>query len=95
MFAYYGKWIPNFSDRIQPLVNSKLFPISATALAAFNHLKKQLLDATLSSVDEEMPFVVECDASDVAVSAVLNQGRRPVAFMSRTLQGSEVHYPAV
>ena len=29
----------------------------------------------------------------LAVSATLNQGGRPVAFMSRTLQGSERHYP--
>ena len=42
-----------------------------------------------------MPFVVECDASDVAISTTLNQGGRPVAFMSRTLHGSELHYPAV
>ena len=46
-------------------------------------------------MDENLPFVVECVASDVAVSAVLNQGSHPVAFMSRTLQGSELHYPAV
>ena len=31
----------------------------------------------------------------MAISATLNQSGRPVAFMSRTFQGSEVHYPAV
>ena len=39
--------------------------------------------------------MVECDASDTTISATLNQGGRPVDFMSRTLQGSELHYPAV
>ncbi|XP_068211794.1 uncharacterized protein [Palaemon carinicauda] len=95
LFAYYAKWIPGFSDTIHPLVNTKTFPLSKPALAAFNSLKKQLMDVSLRAVDESLPFVVECDASEVAVSAVLNQGGRPVAFMSRTLQGSELHYPAV
>jgi len=31
----------------------------------------------------------------MAVSATLNQGGRPVAFMSRSLSGSELHYPVV
>ena len=57
-------------------------------------LKTELARATLRSVDESFPFTVECDASDIAISATLNQGGRPVAFMSRTLQGSERHYPA-
>ena len=65
------------------------------AVAAFQSLKKQLEVATLSAIDEDMPFIVECDASDVAVLATLNQGGRPVAFMSRTLQGSKLHYPSV
>ena len=50
---------------------------------------------SLQSNDESQPFVVECDASEVCVSATLNQRGRPVAFMSRTLQGSEFHYPPV
>jgi len=31
----------------------------------------------------------------VAVFATLNQGDRSAAYMSRTLQGSELNYPAV
>ncbi|XP_068245363.1 uncharacterized protein [Palaemon carinicauda] len=95
LFVYYAKWIPGFSDTIHPLVNTKTSPLSVPALAAFNSLKKQLMDVPLRAVDESLPFLVECDASEVAVSAVLNQGGRPVAFMLRTLQGSELHYSAV
>ena len=43
-------------------------------------------------MDESLPFEVECDVSDVAISAALNQGGRPVAFMSQTLQESELKY---
>ena len=95
MFAYYAKWIPNFSDKTQPLVNATSFPLDESALSAFDLPKKELERATLQSIDESQSFVVECDASDVCVYATLNQCGRPVAFMSRTLQGSELHYPPV
>ena len=95
MFAYYAKWIPNFSDKIQPLQNVESFPLTPQAHKVFGELKKELLKAMLYSIDENKPFVVECDASDVAISATLNQDGRPVAFMSRTLQGGERHYPAI
>ena len=95
MFAYYARWIQDFSSKVQPLAKSKKFPLNEEALQAFDLLKKELEAATLHSVDETLPFEVECDASEVAISAVLNQGGRPVAFMSRTLQGSEVHYHIV
>ena len=39
--------------------------------------------------------MVECYASEVAVSAMLNQSGRPIAFMSRTLQGNRLQYPPV
>ena len=79
---------PHFSDKIRPLVDSKTFPLDDDALVAFNSLKKELEQVTLCSIDESLPFVVECDASEVAVSATLNQGGCPVAFMSRTLQAA-------
>ena len=95
LFAYYTKWIPEFSSKIQSLVNAKEFPLSTQAENAFNAVKKELEIASLNPIDEAMPFVVECGASESTISATLNQAGRPVAFMSRTLQGSELHYPAV
>ena len=95
LFAYYAKWIPEFSSNIQSLVNAKEFRLSTQAENAFNAIKKELEVASLNPIDEAMPFVVEYDASESAISATLNQAGRPVTFMSRTLQDSELHYPAV
>ena len=89
MFAYYAKWIPDFSDKIQPLVKTTVFPISNEAEEAFRALKEDLCKASLWAIDEELPFLVETDASDNSISAVLSQNGRPVAFMSKSLQGSE------
>ena len=95
MFAYYAKWIPQFSDKIRPLADTTSFPLDKEALASFNALKDELARVALSPIDEDIPFVVECDASDVAISASLNQNGRPVAFMSKTLSATERRYPAV
>ena len=35
MFAYYMKWIHNFSDKIQPLEENTKFPLEMKALEAF------------------------------------------------------------
>ena len=39
--------------------------------------------------------MVETDASNFAIGATLNQNGKPVAFHSRTLQGSEKHHSAI
>ena len=58
-------------------------------------MKSELADATLASVDKNAPFTLETDASDVAVSAVLQQNGRPIAFRSRTLNSNEKRYVSV
>ena len=95
MLAYYAKWIPCFSEKIWPLVKATEFPLPRDAISAFETHKNDLLKAWLDSIDESTSFTVECDASDYAIAAVLSQNGRPVAFMSRTLSGSETRYPAV
>ena len=59
-------------------------------MAVFLSLKSELVNVSLGVIDEIAPFVVETDASNVAVSATLNQNGRPVAFYSRSLNKSEL-----
>ena len=92
MFPSYARWIDSFATKVRPLAEAKTFPLTGRALATFVSLKSEMHESALQSIDESLPFVVECDTSDVAISATLNQGGR--AFMSRTLQESEIYYPA-
>ena len=92
MFAYYTKWIPEFSDKLQPLVKADKFPLKEKALYAFNTLKSELCKATLWTIVENLPLQLDCDASDYVISAVLSQNERPVAFMSRSLLANKTEY---
>lgn len=93
MFSYYSKWISRFSERLIPLTRNSKFPLNRIALNAFQDLRNCLSKASLSSIDTCFPFVVECDASDAAIAAILSQNGRPVAFLSRTLSKSEINHP--
>ena len=95
MFAYYARWIPNYSDTIRPLLQSNSIPLGSDAINSFQTLLKLLANAALQGIDENLPFTVETDASNHCLSATLNQGGRPVAFHSRTLSNSELHQSAV
>ena len=80
MFAYYTKWIDRFADKIRPIAETTIFTINkdTNALHVFELLKQGLENAALHSIDESKPFVVECYASDIAISATRNKGGRPL-----------------
>ena len=89
MFAYYAKWIHNFSDKIRQLVENTKFLLETKVHETFKQIKQELEITALKPIYESLPLEVECD---VAISAALNRGGRPVAFMSKTLQGRELKY---
>ena len=82
LFAYYAKWITNYSDKTVRLKSVTSFLLSLEAVKDFESLKQNIANASLQAIDENALFVVECDASDMAISATLNKARCLVAFMS-------------
>jgi len=66
---------------------------------AFSNLKKRLTTSlVLLHPDNTKQFIVECDASNFAVGAVLSQydnenKLHPVAYHSRSLNNAELSYP--
>jgi len=95
LYTYYAKWVPKYSNKIKPSVDSTSFPLKGEALSCLKLIKEDLKTATLKAIDEDLPFSVETDASNVAISGILHQCGRPVAFFSRTLNPSERRYSAI
>ena len=67
----------------------------SSAGKCFRQLQNKLANSALKAVDETVPFTLETNASDVALSSVLQQDDRPVAFWSRTLAPNEKRYASV
>ena len=95
MFAYYAPWINHFSDKIHPLVQNRTFPLPRDVIFCFENLKSELETSAVVTIADNIPLVVETDASDVAIAATLNQDNRPVAFFSRMLNPHERYQSAV
>lgn len=95
LLSYYSQWIPNYSTRIQPLLQANTFPLNYSAAQSFEALKAEICRASVAAFDEDLPLQVETDASATSLAATLSQIGRPVAFFSRTLTPSEKRQPAI
>ena len=85
LFAYYARWVPNYSSKIRSLIEASVFPLTGEPVTAIEDLKHTLANATLHPINDRLPLTVETDASYFAIAATLNRDGRPVAFHSRTL----------
>ncbi len=101
---FYRRFIHNFSTIAAPIsALTKGSPTriqwTAEALESSDRLKKLFSSAPiLLHPDPELPFIVEVDASEVGVGAVLSQRSvsdnrvRPCSFFSRSLSSAERNY---
>lgn len=102
MVSFYKQFIERFSDLTAPitdLLKGTKGKICWTKEAdeAFLKIKSVLTSPNvLANPDFQLPFIIESDASDVAVGAVLVQVidgiRRPIAFFSRKLSATQRKY---
>jgi hypothetical protein len=94
---YYRRFIRGFGQVAAPITS--LLKGGGTAGRAFSRLKELFTDApVLAHPDPSLAFIVELDASENGVGAVLSKRSgappklRPCAFFSRTLGPAEQNY---
>jgi len=98
---YYRRFVPNFSGIAAPLhaltKKGARFTWTAECQTAFDHLKEILVGAdVLALPTDEGTFILDCDASDKAIGAVLSQiqdgEERPVCYASQLYDKHQQNY---
>lgn len=98
---WYRRFIENFSGIAVPLTEltkaKTKFKWTSHAEDSFVKLKSLLVSApVLAMPDYAQPFSIACDASDVAIGAVLTQNiageEHPIGYFSQKLTASERNY---
>ncbi len=99
---YYRRFVQNFAKLAKPLhqltKKNVKFEWSSEAENSFKTLKEKLISSPiLIHPNPEQQFIVECDASNFAIGAILSQHDKnnvlhPVAYFSRALNNAEKNY---
>ena len=100
---FYRQFIHNYSDLTVPLTRlirkGNLWSFSDSCRTSFDTLKKAFTTApVLAQWEPRDPLIVETDASDYALGAILStitssdNQVHPVAFHSRTFTSTELNY---
>ncbi|CAI5668788.1 unnamed protein product [Oreochromis niloticus] len=99
--SYYRRFVKGFSSIAAPLFRllqkDRDFIWTQDCQQAFNTLRRSLTESpVLAPPDPTLPFVLDTDASNVGLGAVLSQvgpeGEKVVAYFSRVLNRSERRY---
>ena len=105
---YYREFIKGYADKVYPMQKlmrnkGKKFEWNDEAEVAFENIKRELCEApVLGMPTEKGMYVLDTDASVVAISGILHQeqewnGRtvlRPIAYGSKVLSDTEMKYGA-
>lgn len=101
MCNWYRRFIANFAEIAVPLTELTKVKIkfrwTSKAEDSFVKLKSMLVSApVLAMPDYSRPFSIACDASDIAIGAVLTQDfdgeEHPIGYFSQKLSASERNY---
>ena len=98
---YYRRFVPNFSGIAAPLhaltKKGARFEWTPACQQAFDQLKEALISAdVLALPSEEGMYILDCDASDKAIGAVLSQVQngveRPICYGSQLYDRHQQNY---